>query len=675
MSDQWFEAFRQHPKMAVTDLFTGRAGTGSSMRLDVPELLRLWFPPTLADERAQLDDALLAWLTDMQETYALQVERLGFSVYGKRVGDALIALQLLDLPRARDEIRKNMDAWLRWLSPLRLAPERDPALECFRLLTHGQPDGRHTATWLRLAGDRRAEYLTVALAGLQLLPNGGDSRKNQVLMLQALLHHATTAFHDVNGARPFFNRRFGALRGLYPRGPRHWQRALEEALPRFQHQVHTALARDLAGELSKRQLVGGPKASPSHEPAPEQEWTALLGDIRSPSGLQPEELARRLFNILARNNDYVSETGDSYPFVRTLCNLGKEMLERHALRVPDMDRLGVMIERALALEPVNPYCWMLWAQWHQVQGQRDAEGAILREMLRMFPRNVPAHVELARLLIWRGEENWHEAEHYLHRAMDQDPNDVHVYVVTAHLQSLRGRLEEAKATLAGFLAGNPENQGARHFFEQLQAGQSTYQTTSPYGTPRDASQGNDAGGDLASPTSALREVLDRGRLAAEFSRARFVQRSTTPLIERESLQGNALAGFYSQWLRLEGTPECPPHAWAWSACQIWQERAAPEVWHNMAASFPEAARETHFLRALAWPDSSDDGHLQDRQRLESGTDGRAVDVLIRELGEVWEQLVADSETGQSERDDAACAVMACVATQNIEFSGDGALRI
>ena len=674
MSTQWFEAFRQDPKMAVADLFTGRAGTGSSMRLDVPELLRLWFPPTLADERAQLDDALLAWLTEMQESYALQVERLGFSVYGKRVGDALIALQLLDLPQARGEIRKNMDAWLRWLSPLRLAPERDPALECFRLLTHGQPDGRHITTWLRLAGDRRAEYLTVALAGLQLLPNGGDSRKNQVLMLQALLHHATTAFHDVNEARPFFNRRFGALRGLYPRGPQHWQQVLEEALPRFRRQVHTPLAEDLAGDLRESHRTKDKRPRPSGHRAPVQKdvWNALLIDIRNPSKRkQATELLRRLFKVLERNDDYASETGDSFPFVRTLCNLGSEMLKRHALGMSDMDRLGVMIERALLWEPANPYCWMLWAQWHQVQGQRDAEEAILREMLRMFPRNVPSHVELARLLIRRGEANWREAEHYLQRAMDQDPNDGHVYVVAAHLQSLRGRLEEAKATLAGFLARNPENRGALNFFRQLQAGQ----TTSPDDTPRNASQGHDAGGDLASPTGALREVLDRGRLAAEFSRARFVQSSTTPLIEQESLLGNALAGFYSQWLRLEGTPECPPHAWAWSACQIWQERAAPEVWRNMAANFPEAARETHFLRALAWPDSSDDGHLQDRQWLESGTDARAVDVLIRQLGKVWEQLVADSETGQSERDDAACAVMACVATQNIEFSGDAALRI
>lgn len=149
----------------------------------------------------------------------------------------------------------------------------------------------------------------------------------------------------------------------------------------------------------------------------------------------------------------------------------------------------------------------------------------------------------------------------------------------------------------------------------------------------------------------------------------------TPLIERESHRGNALAGFYSQWLRLERTPKCPPHAWAWNACQIWQERAAPEVWHDMAATFPEAALETHFLRALAWPDSFGDGHSQDRQWLGSGADGRAVDVLMRELHKVWEQLVADSETGQSERNDAACAVMACVATQNIEFSGGATMRV
>ena len=179
MSDSWFEAFRRDPDRAVADLFSGRAGTGSDLRLDVPELLYQQFPPSLPNERARLDDALGSWLSDMREGYASQVQRLGFSVYGKRVGDALVALQLLDLPQTRDRIRTDTDAWLRWLSPLRLAPERDPALECLRLLIRGQPDTRHTALWLRLAADPRPEYLTVALAGLRLLPNQDDARKNQ----------------------------------------------------------------------------------------------------------------------------------------------------------------------------------------------------------------------------------------------------------------------------------------------------------------------------------------------------------------------------------------------------------------------------------------------------------------------------------------------------------------
>ena len=167
-ADSWLRAFRGDPARAVDDLFSGRAGAGSDLRLDIPEFLYQVFPPNLTRERGQLDDALSSWLEDMREGYPAQVARLGFSVYGKRIGDALIALQLLDLPETRHRIRADVDPWLRWLLPLRLAPERDPALECRRLLTRGQPDARHTAMWLRLASDRRPEYLTVALVGLQI---------------------------------------------------------------------------------------------------------------------------------------------------------------------------------------------------------------------------------------------------------------------------------------------------------------------------------------------------------------------------------------------------------------------------------------------------------------------------------------------------------------------------
>ena len=145
MNEQWLEAFRDDPDQAVGDLFSGRTGLGSNLRFDVPELLYQAFPPALADERAQLDAALLSWLKGMREAYPVQVKRLGFSVYAKRVGDALIALQLLELPQARQGIRAELDAWLCWLSTLRLAPDRDPALECLRLLTRDQPETGHTA--------------------------------------------------------------------------------------------------------------------------------------------------------------------------------------------------------------------------------------------------------------------------------------------------------------------------------------------------------------------------------------------------------------------------------------------------------------------------------------------------------------------------------------------------
>ena len=248
-SEGWFEAFRREPEQAVADLIGGPAGVASNLRLDLPELLYQAFPLNLVDERAQLDGALASWLLRMRKDHAEQVKRLGLPAYGKRVGDVLIALQLLDLPDAKRRIRAELEAWLRWLEPLRLAPERDPALECLRLLTRGQPDARHTALWLRLAVDPRPEYLTVALAGLQFLPNQGNARTNQTLMLQALLRHAISTKDEANAAHTFFGERFAALRGFFPRSPQHWKRVLSEALDGFLEHTQEQAAKKLADTL------------------------------------------------------------------------------------------------------------------------------------------------------------------------------------------------------------------------------------------------------------------------------------------------------------------------------------------------------------------------------------------------------------------------------------------
>ena len=674
MSDQWFEAFRYAPKKAISDLFNGRAGVGSSMRLDVPELLYQAFPPDLSDERAQLDDALLSWLRNMREDYASQVKRLGFPVYGKRVGDALIALQLLELPDGRRRIREDLSDWLRWLRPLRLAPERDPALECFRLLTRGQPDGGNTALWLRLAADPRREYLTVALAGLQLLPNEDNAQRNQTLMLQALLRHAVKIHHEASGARTFFNRRYAALRGLFPRSPQHWNRILDEALADFlkhtQEQVATELADTLRTALSAMHRHSSPRRAPMREPATQEEWEGLQDDIIN-SDDQPEALAGRLFQLLDQNHDYAVATGVSHFFVRTLHNLGSSLLEHHQLRQADMTRFGVMIERALVWEPANPYCWMLWADWFLAQGHRDARESTLREMLRLFPSNLHARVELARLLIDRGEEHWFEAEHWLRQAIERDPGGGHSRVVMARLLVLRHRPKDADALLAEFLERHPDNPAAQQSLGRLRAGMYVGDAADVFDDGRDNEIRAAIGGDGPPKPlpDALHELFRRGRLAGEFSRAQIaeVRRSVAPteLIRQEALKGDPLAGFYSQWLIPEETPECPPHAWAWNACRHWQEPASADRWRHLATQFPEAVPETEFLLVLGTMDDDAQARAtrwRARYGSHNGTAPRAVDAFMREA---QERLVSP---GRRERDELAVAVMACASADVPEFA-------
>ena len=670
MSAPWIEAFRRDPGQAVADLFSGRAGASSDLRLDVPELLYQQFPQSWVDERAQLDDALGSWLSDMREGYASQVQRLGFSVYGKRVGDALVALQLLDLPRTRDWIRTDPGAWLGWLSPLRLAPERDPGLECFRLLTRGQPDARHTALWLRLAADPRPEYLTVALAGLRLLPNQDDARKNQVLMLQALLRHAAGIHHDADKASTFFNRHLAALRGLFPRGPQHWNRVLNEALDSFPEHTEEPIAREPTDALraalrtslqARRRPPSGKARMPM--PATQDEWEDLKDDILLGSDHPPEMLARRLFEILERNHEYAEATGIGYYFVRTLHNLGTTLLKRHRLGPVDMARFGVMIELALIWEPASFYCWMLWADWFKAQGHRDAQEATLREMLRLFPNDLPARVELARLLIARGEACWDEAEHHLQSVIDRNPSNEPSRAVMDQLLVLRHRGAEAEAVLAKLLEQYPDSPTARESLDR--SGGPVYldsaTTASENAQDGETQEGGDHDDPPIPPSNVMEELLRRGSLAGEFSRAliagdRGLAAPTTDLIRQESRKGDPLAGFYSQWLMPEDTPESPPHAWAWKACQAWQEPDSPDCWRDLATQFPEAAPETEFLRVLAAPDDGNgSGPIGWRGRSGNNGASRPVDALLREA---QKRLVgADSH----ERDELARTVMACAA--------------
>ena len=337
MIDRWFSIFHNDPQKAVNDLFSGRAGLGSSMRLDIPEILYQEFPavPELQDARQKLDAALFAWFAAMRKEYARQISRLGFGVYSKRLCDCLVSVQLLDLPMFPYQLKQGLDSWLRWLTPLRLAPERDPALECWRLLGRQQEDRSFVPAWLRLAADGRPEYLDVALFGLQGCPG-----ENQVLMLVALLLHKSARYRTGAEAYAHFKRRYAALRGLYPRSQKYWQETLKEALLNFnnfsQNFEENSSRKNTANELydivfsflrkksisSKRRIVF---------PISKSEHKNLIFEIKNSSHDKIDILSERFFLNQKKNLRYAEQTGNSYFFIRTLCSQGGLLLKKFLL--------------------------------------------------------------------------------------------------------------------------------------------------------------------------------------------------------------------------------------------------------------------------------------------------------------------------------------------------------
>lgn len=359
----------------------------------------------------------------------------------------------------------------------------------------------------------------------------------------------------------------------------------------------------------------------------------------------------------------------SHFFVRTLHNVGTRLLKRYQLVRADMNRFGVMIERALIWEPSNPYCWMLWADWFRAQGHRDGHESTLREMLRLFPNDAHARVELGRLLITQGEDHWDEAEHWLRQAMQRAPDSGHARVVMARLLALSQRRPEAETMLAKFLERYPDNPRAQRSLERLRAGAYVAAAESSEDDENAIRDAIDGDGGPAPLLNVPGELVRRGRLDGEFSRAQITKDdghvASTNLIKRETMNGDPLAGFYSQWLMPDETPECPPHAWAWNACRHWQQSSPPDRWRHLATQFPEAVPETEFLLILAAPEDDNRSGAAEEWRAHyssnDGTASRPVDAFMRKAQE--RLAVADAH----ERRELAGELMACAAADAPEF--------
>ena len=462
MIERWLSTFHNDPQKAVNDLFSGRAGLGSGMRMDIPELLYQEFPPLpeFQDTRQQLDTALFAWFASMRKEYTRQVARLGFGVYSKRLCDCLIAAQLLDLQMFPYQLRQGLDSWLRWLTPLRLAPERDPALECWRLLGRQQEERSFITAWLRLASDGRPEYLDVALFGLQ----GACSDENkQVLMLLALMIHESVCYTSGAEANSHFKKQYAALRGLYSLNQQIWQQHLQAALAVFSNRAQGKAARELHQILSEKATKTAGSSKPKVFPVSTAGRESLFHALQAGQQKDAVQLAERFFENQEQNLRFAEQTGNSYFFIRTLSSQGSILLKRYPLAADAMRRLGRMIEQGLAWEPYNPFVWMLWADWYAKKKQFRQREWILRETVRLFPDNEPSRVELARLLINRGEEHWDEAEKWLREVIERNPDNEPSRVELARLLINRGEehWDEAEKWLREVIERHPDNEPSR----------------------------------------------------------------------------------------------------------------------------------------------------------------------------------------------------------------------
>ena len=477
MTDHWVDEFLKSPSENLSALFAGRE-IGAASSLETPEFLQQAFADRSESDRLALDDALYEWLDEMRTHYSDRVRELGSSVYTKRVVDALIALQLTQLSSTREKIRSSLNHWLVWLRPLRTAPERDPALECWRLMAIGQTDTNHASDWLRLTGEGRAEYLNVGLRGIFALPNEGNAQINQTLALRALFQYAVSKFPESKGAQRFFRRRYSAVRVRYPRAEEHWRRLLKLVLESTEYDENeraSSLRQLLQTEYRlSRSLFPATKSNvPQSHTLPSREKLQKLRQDIEANKENNKNLTERFFALIKDHAEYAERAGTGYYFVRSLHNLANRLLENQAFSSPQMNPLLHYIQRAISWEPWSPYCWMLLGDWYGATKNVLMRESVMREMLRLFPTHEASRVELAQILIERGDlENDLEAGTLLREAVSLSRKHKYARVALAHhiLRMEDNREDEAKSLLLEVLDVDPENDVATKFLDSITAG-------------------------------------------------------------------------------------------------------------------------------------------------------------------------------------------------------------
>jgi len=613
----WLEALRREPKQAVADLLSGRLHRGQFARLECAEFIQRALADAVPVERARslLDQGLGEWLAEAMAHDAEWRRRDGLQAHLYRLGEALATVGLIGLPQTAYRLRELSPAYRRWLQRYDYGYGDGPYAAYWRALVSTQKDPSLWQQWHEFvvnAGEQgHPRYLQpVGLAGLRRLPV--DAVERQLAMINAVLRRAWRL--GTEEAVGDFAERLAALRAEFPmandtwrgrvlrlvqlleedaRSRPSWNQREEARLNEFRARLAAAV-QPFIGDLALGKATACSIEIPSLPTFHERVRTGneLLAK-------KPKAMGHAL-DLFERHRRYAEASGDSYFFVRTLCNLGHHLLRHPGADAAAMDSLRSQLRHALAWEPGNPYSWSLWAELEQAQGQEDLAETVLWEAVRRFPDNQPSRVELALLLQRRHAREQTlsllaEAEQLLREAVAANPRNKHSRSELARLLARSGREEIALSLLREWLAVR-DNPVWRRMLSDIEAGKALPLPQPGLRTPKRGAV--DRAASAASHPQEL-EALRASAAAARFARARERGEAGNPLDLTAAAEQYDVPLFYLGWFGAVLPSRDAEGLHLPYALAALRAMAAAERWQELEHDYPACERDTLLLKLYA----------------------------------------------------------------------------
>ena len=548
----WLDEFLRDPVKGFGDLLAGYAKISPYERADPPDAARMLFGPLDPDHPARraLGPAILRWL-DARRRDAPPERRPLLLRWVAEICETFAIVVALNVADAAAALRARRLLWGDWVARFCLSPSRDARGEFWRMLALTQPllwkSGQMSAAselapiwWdmCRQAGDALPDrYLDIGLLGLRRLddaPNGAEAPFVAGLAQWALARNPTDEA---------FKAEWMALKPLYPRAPARWR---------------TLVGRLLATKAFQDREIEAPawwRVDTDFAPMAREDFRLSGERLRNPGPEACDGVLNRMFEpwtrveplidgLMKSEHRFLSATGDSQFFVRTLHRLGAALIQ------PTSDAPHARARKAQALaregidwEPYDRHLWALWRDallaggapeaaervgWEAIRRDPDHVNArnqlatllatalvrpkeaeaLLRDTAAAFPTNAVARNQLAELLI--ALDRVDEAEAAVEAAFAAGAVDGATYALRARLRFHRGKTEDAAAILREGREKFPPNDVLRTYQQTLAAGGPLPLKSGAYYGLSDAPPAPAAGGEPDEP--GLADILQYGRL-------------------------------------------------------------------------------------------------------------------------------------------------------------------